>query len=68
MRPITAVKPAPCRACRRRIDPSAPTCPYCHSDVRCWAARQAPIVIVGSVLLSLFAAAVALHVWRIVPP
>jgi hypothetical protein len=67
MRPIRPVKPTHCRACHRHIDPSATMCPYCHSDGRHWAARQAPFVIVGSVLLGLFLAAVVLHVWTIVP-
>jgi hypothetical protein len=66
-RPITPVEPAHCRACRRRIEPCVTTCPYCYSDVRPWAARQAPFVVVGSVLLALFLAAVALHVWTSVP-
>jgi hypothetical protein len=65
---VTPIEPAPCRACRRRIEPCVTTCPYCYSDVRPWAARQAPVVVVGGVLLALFLAAVAVHLWTSVPP
>jgi hypothetical protein len=68
MRQITAVKPAHCRYCRKRIDRSATTCLYCRRDVRPRAARHAPLVIVGGVLMSLFAVAVGLTLWPLFQP
>ena len=60
MRQITDVKPGPCRYGHKRIDRSATACLYCQRDVRPRTARHAPLVIVGGVLMSLFAMAVGL--------
>jgi hypothetical protein len=68
MRQIAAVEPAHCHYCHRRIDGSATTCLYCRRDVRPWAARHAPLVIVGGVLMSLFLIAVGRTLWPLFQP
>ena len=68
MRQITDVEPAHCRYCHRRMDGSATTCLYCQRDVRPWAARHAPLVIVGGVLISLFVVAVGRTLWPLFQP
>jgi hypothetical protein len=68
MRQITDVEPAHCRYCHRRMDGSATTCLYCQRDVRPWAARHAPLVIVGGVLMSLFVMAVGRTLWPLFQP
>jgi hypothetical protein len=65
MRQITNVKQAHCRYGHRRINGSATTCLYCQRDVRPWAARHAPFIIVGGVLMSLFVVAVLLTLWEL---
>jgi hypothetical protein len=65
MRQITDVKQAHRRYGHQRIDGSATTCLYCQRDVRPWAARHAPLIIVGSGLMSLFLMAVVLNIWEL---
>jgi hypothetical protein len=62
------VEPAHCRYGRKRIDGAPAACLYCQCDVRPWAARHAPLVIVGGVLMSLFAVAVGLTLWPLFQP
>jgi hypothetical protein len=65
MRQITDVTPAHCRYGHKRIDGSATTCLYCQHEVRPWTARQPPLIIAGSVLVSLFVIAVVLNIWKL---
>jgi hypothetical protein len=65
MHQIKSVAKATCRSCHR-IDGAVTTnCLYCHRDLRRWTARHAPLVVVGSVLLSLVMLAAILNVWRL---
>jgi hypothetical protein len=65
MHQSNSVAKATCRSCHKRIEGAATTCLYCHSDLRGWTARHAPLVVVGSVLLSLVMLAAILNVWRL---
>jgi hypothetical protein len=65
LRQITDVKQAHCRDCHKRINGSATTCPYGQHDVRPWAARHTPLIIVGRGLMSLFLMAVVLNIWEL---
>jgi hypothetical protein len=66
IRQVTDVEPAHGRYGHKRIDGSAPACLYCQRDVRPWTARHIALIIVGSVLMSLFVVAAVLTLWQLV--